>query len=63
MEYRSEITRRHHRKGGHYHVRYLDLRNLHPIDRRRLEWAAWADPDLQLAVERTRADLIANGWS
>jgi len=55
-QYRAEIVRKHRSGGDVYEVRYLDLRGLHPMDKRKLEWLAFADPDMWLAVETARAE-------
>ncbi len=62
-DYRGEIIGKHKRGGQVYEVKYLNLRGLHPMDRRRLEWLAFASGDLQQAVADTRLDLMVNGWS
>lgn len=62
-EYRGEIIRKHKKGGKVYEVSYIDLRGLHPIDRRKLEWLAFAPGSLQQAVADTRLDLMVNGWS
>jgi hypothetical protein len=56
-EWRGEITRKHKRSGKVYEVKYLDLRGLHPMDRRKLEWLAFASADLQAKVANGRLGL------
>ncbi|MEK7454705.1 MAG: hypothetical protein AABZ76_07255 [Pseudomonadota bacterium] len=61
-EWRGEITRKHKRNGKVYEVKYLDLRGIHPMDRRKLEWLAFASGSLRQAVADARLDLMVNGW-
>ena len=56
-EYRGEIIRKHKNGGKVYEVSYLDLRGLHPMDRRKLEWLAFASADLQAKVANGRLGL------
>ncbi|SEJ87078.1 hypothetical protein SAMN05518849_11653 [Sphingobium sp. AP50] len=62
-DYRGEIIRKHKAGRDTYEVSYLDLRGLHPMDRRKLEWLAFAPGHVQQAVADTRLDLMVNGWS
>lgn len=62
-EYRAEIIRKHRKGGQVYEVSVIDLTGMHPIDRRRFLWGAFATSELKQTVANTRLDLLSGGWS